>query len=248
MKNNIIFFVGGLFVGCGVGVLASKTYFEKKYEAYAEETVELMKQELMEHYIPGIMDDEDVAEINPVIYDDTEDEDKDNQDGTLSQEEIKRRLDRNRVGTNYAAVYGKMHPDSIKKNAPMKPPLDIPVEESSEDVEEEEDDEDDIDGETEFDRSHNENKGRKPRLISASAVRDLPENVDLEELLFYSEDEVLADGNTEERIFDVGALVGDCLTKYDFANSDERVIYVMNYELDTCYEVVKVDGSYDETH
>ena len=62
-------------------------------------------------------------------------------------------------------------------------------------------------------------------------------------MTYYTEDDLLV---TEENevIEDVQRLIGDALTKYDFAKNDEKVIFVQNFELNTVYEIEKVWGSY----
>lgn len=221
-KKNIIFFIGGTIIGALAGIFGTRGYFEKKYATYAEETIDSMK-DVLNRYNPSAST-EDLDGQEPVIA-----------------AETREALLRNHEATNYAAVYGKLHPDSSKKNSQV---------EVSEDVEEDpltDFDETMAHVEAEVARLEN-NKARKPKLISARAVHELDDGIDICELQFYTEDEVLADGDTEEKIHDVARLVGDCLQKYDFVNSDERTIYVMNDELDTCYEVVKIDASYEETH
>lgn len=238
-NKNIIFFIGGTVLGALAGVFGTRTYFDKKYGAMARESLEIMEEEyqrrLENNYIP-------VKTVK---------EESEGQEQITA--ETREALLRNHEGTNYAAVYGKLHPDSSHKNAHLQISRNILGNEIT--VDAIEDEEDPL---VEFDETiahveeavarHEANKGRKPRLISARAVHELPDEIDISELQFYTEDEVLADGDTEEKIHDVARLVGDCLQKYDFVNSDERTIYVMNDELDTCYEVVKINASYEETH
>lgn len=91
------------------------------------------------------------------------------------------------------------------------------------------------------------NKNKPPKIISSEAYANLPSYVDQDVLYFYSYDEILCDDN-EDPVEEPERLIGDALTKYDFTNSDERIIFVMNYALDTCYEIQKVDASWEDTH
>ena len=94
---------------------------------------------------------------------------------------------------------------------------------------------------------HQKNKSRQPKIISAEEYSNLPPSIDQNVLYFYAYDEILTEDN-EEPINDPETFIGDALTKYNFIESGERVIFVMNYSLDTCYEIQKVDASWTDTH
>lgn len=94
---------------------------------------------------------------------------------------------------------------------------------------------------------HRKNMNKPPKIISAEAYSNLPAHIDQQVMYFYSYDEVLCDEN-EEMIDEPALLVGDALIKYNFADSDERCIFVMNYATDTCYEIQKIDASWTDTH
>lgn len=87
----------------------------------------------------------------------------------------------------------------------------------------------------EYDR----NKNKPPRIISYEEAGNLAEHIRAETLFYYTENDVVTDedGNVIE---DYPRLLGDCLEKYDFVDSDEMLIFVMNYELGICYEVQKI--------
>lgn len=94
---------------------------------------------------------------------------------------------------------------------------------------------------------HRKNMNKPPKIISAEAYSNLPAYIEQEVLYFYAYDEVLCDEN-EEEIVEPEILVGNALTKYDFVDSDERILFVMNYATDTCYEIQKVDASWTDSH
>ncbi len=245
----MIFFIGGAATGVLGGVLGTKAYFEKKANERADETISEMKELIKAQYkVPA---EAEIVE-NPTEGE-NEADDASNlpskgsekaQDRSLSLEDIQTRLNENHARTDYAAVYGMVHPESQTPKKSHVPDIPEPYSED----EEPEDEEEDEPEEPPVVAYHDEHKGRKPRLISAAKVAELPDGIEIVGLQFYASDEILADENTEEIISDQYRMVGDCLTKYDFANSDERTIYVMNYELDTCFEIVKIDASYEETH
>lgn len=90
---------------------------------------------------------------------------------------------------------------------------------------------------------HERNKGRDPRIISIEAAGDLPANIDHQILYYYKYDETVTDEEGMP-IEDYERLIGGCLYKYDFVDSDERILFVLNYELDTLYEIEKLDDSW----
>lgn len=94
---------------------------------------------------------------------------------------------------------------------------------------------------------HRKNMNKPPRIISAEDYANLPSYIDQEVLYYYAYDEMLCDEN-EEPVDEPSDLIGDALEKYGFADSDERLIFVMNYATDTCYEIQKLDQSWTETH
>lgn len=243
-NDNIIFFLGGAAIGALGGFFGAKKFYEAKYKKYSDETIAEMREVLIKdlrhaYYVPPA--EEEYDGDKEVVFSDEENIE------VWDAEGVRRRLEMNHEATNYAAIYGKIHSTSIDKDGKMSVRIvDSSLEEETGD-ESEEDKEEYVDPlpDNEYAASR---KKRKPRLISAAKAHDLPEEVEIQTLYFYTEDEVIADEDTEERIDDYPLILGDCLEKYSFAESGERMIYVMNEELDTCYTVVKINGSYEDTH
>lgn len=97
--------------------------------------------------------------------------------------------------------------------------------------------------------NHQRNKNKSPKIISAEAYGELPAHIDKKVLYLYTYDETVVDeDNDDEPLTEPERLIGDALTKYDFIDNDERIIFVMNYALDTCYEIQKIDASWSDTH
>lgn len=231
MRNEPIIFIGGLVSGAIAGVTGMYFYYKKR--------IEIMEQQLIDEdkYAEDLLDRieelemnsvglaEDHAEINPI-----EDAEYDRSKGIMSEkarEEIREKLVRNYQGTtNYAAM-------SKKDNEIERDDVEDLVPETPEDEEKRANEE------------YEENKHRPPKIITAEEYGELPAGVDTETLYFFHYDEVLVDDN-EEEIDDPAVLIGDALTKYDFIESDEPVIFVMNYALNTAYEIQRVMGSYSE--
>lgn len=92
---------------------------------------------------------------------------------------------------------------------------------------------------------HERNKGRDPRIISVEAAGDLPANIDHQILYYYKYDETITD-EAGLPIEDYERLIGGCLYKYDFVDNDERILFVLNYDLDTLYEIEKLDEAWHD--
>lgn len=194
--------------------------------------------------------------------------------GVLSRQQrddIRRKLEKNYEGTtNYATQYGKIEQYIGKMEAGEVHAQIDDIEGELAEKEHPEDDEAEIDesyvdpreqehegdiGTTlpesssgadvdEFFKEHQKKKGRKPRIISVEEAANLPEYIDAMTWFYYATNDVMVDED-EEIIEDPERYIGDALTKYDFANNDEKRIFVMNYELDTCFEIMKILGSYE---
>lgn len=160
----------------------------------------------------------DQEEVNPSIEDD---------------DDIKERLmEGYEKTTNYAAMYKG-------EAANYEHPLD--------DDEEDDDEENSASLDTESTEDHLKNRNRPPKIISSDALGDVPSYFDKETLIYYFDDDVLANEEDEELV-DQETYVGDALTKYGFKNRDEEeTIHVLNYALDTLYTVQKEFKSYQST-
>lgn len=259
--KSIMIFFGGMVSGAASGVLAVRTYYKKKYEADHAALEEYYRG--VDKYARQNYDDEEDDEINPPVT---------KPGGRMSPEErkeIKEKLKRNWEGTtNYAGIY-KMKDEHMKESldneniSVMNYPLDTclncsyfdPIEKyctmSEEHVNEDDSCSDfkekiEIPEEEAFEE-HQKNKNRPPKIISAEAYGELPAYIDKEILYFFAQDEMLTEDN-EEPVEEPERLVGDALTKYGFNENDETIIFVMNYTLDTCYEIQKLDSSWTDTH
>lgn len=225
-KKNILFLIAGMAIGTASGIFGTRTFYKKKYEKIADEEVAEMSEyyeKKAEYDRPEVTVEEDEKDI------------PDRAKGMLDpskRREIKNALDKNwEETTNYAAAYKR-------KTDPVDP-------EGREEDTEEPNEEDIMTPEEEADDIHERNRNKPPKIISIEEAGALPAWVEQETLYFYSYDEVLADENHEE-ITDIERLIGDALTKYDFIDSDEKVIFVMNWAIDTCFEIQKVQASYDD--
>lgn len=243
--KSIIIFFGGVVSGAVAGILAVGTYYKKKYEK---------DHAALEEYYRGV-DKYARQDHNEEEEDDGINSPETRPGGRMTPEErkeIKEKLNRNWEGTtNYAGMYRVKDGHTEEKLAEAQHPLD-----QGEPGETDPRDEDDSCSEfkervetpeEEAFEEHQKNKNRPPKIISVEAYQDLPAYIDKEVLYFFAQDEMLTDDN-EEPVEEPERLVGDALTKYGFVDNDETIIFVMNYSLDTCYEIQKLDSSWTDTH
>lgn len=226
--KSILVFIGGLAVGTAAGVITTKKYFEEKYQQRYEEDRDQLEDyyQTIDEYarVQHDIDDLDDDEV------DTIDLDISRSGGRMSPEErleIKGKLEKNWQGTtNYAGMYDKNDQNDDGSETDQEPEP-TPEEENF--------------------NEHQKNKNRPPKIISEDAYSNLPQGVDTGVLYYFAYDETLCDEN-EEPIEDEKRFIGDALDKYGFRDNDERLIFVMNYELETAYEIQKVDANWTETH
>lgn len=214
--NKTLYFVFGTLTGAIIGGVSTYLYMKKKVDDANDEI-----NNIVEYYgLASDYEEEEDLEVNPVK--------KDGEDSDLSLQdklEIKQKLEKNyEKTTDYASMYKAMNYDH---------PLD--------------DDEEDDDSEAAVEATieHNKNKDKAPKIISVEAVGDLDSYIDHETLFFYKDDGILTTEDNEE-IHDPGYYIGDALTKYGFDENDEEIIHVMNYALDTHYEIQKVFEAYGD--
>lgn len=271
LNKSILLFIGGIAVGVAAGVLGTKKYFENKYQKRYEEDHAALEEyyQRTDEYARRSDQKEGTEDcgVDPV-------KGESRPGGRMTSEERAARKTMIKNGdsserTNYAGMY-KAHAGaaapSEQELAEKEYPYDDVCENCSyyarddetcsihkENVELDDccDDfksiyETSSPEEDAFD-DHQKNKYRSPKIISSEAYGNLPAHIEQEVLYFYAYDEVLTDDN-EEPVEEPERLVGDALTKYGFVDNEERIIFVMNYSLDTCYEIQKVDSSWTDSH
>lgn len=91
-------------------------------------------------------------------------------------------------------------------------------------------------------RQYQENKGKEPVLLEDYG--EIPPGYNEEILSFYLYSDILVDeeGTIVE---DPGRLVGDCLDKTGFADNNDKVLFVVNHEYATVYEIEKIFEEYE---
>lgn len=222
MKSKILYLGIGFVFGAVAGIFGSKMYWKKKFEGIAEEQMELSREyiEKVKGYSSDIS--EPGSEIN-------QEDDQDRSKGPLSSEErkkIKEKLNRNWEGTtNYASFY------KPKENT------------------EESDQNDDISEPERITLEHEETRDKAPEVIDVNILSTLGARWKTEVLYFYTGNEILVD-DFDNIIEEPERILGDILNKwaegeYDYMLSSQGdIIYVLNYELDTLYEIQEIQSDF----
>lgn len=90
------------------------------------------------------------------------------------------------------------------------------------------------------------NYGRAPRIVKEEDVDREHEGWDVSSLFLYSNGIVTDEDDNVIEGEELTKMLGDSLTKYNFINSDEKLIYVQCFELNTFYEINKFDKPFEE--
>ena len=153
--------------------------------------------------------------------------------------EIKAKLKKNKqVTTDYAKMYSAGELVDTKAELGEPDPEDVADGEDEEEKEER--------TASNIFNEIKKNYGRAPRIVKEEDVDETAEGWDVSSLFLYSngvvtdEDDNVIDGEALDN------MVGDCLTKYDFINSDEKLIYIQCFKLNTFYEINKFDKPFED--
>lgn len=265
--KNIVMLVSGIVIGGAAGVLGTRKYFWDKYQKRYEEDRDALEKyyNKVDEYSRENREEEDDQNAS-------EETNSRPAGRMTPEERaaIKEKLNKNWEGTtNYASMYkgDREEEDPAESEHPEEDEEEIDYdyktckycqwfENGYCNVHNEEVSEKDYC--TEYDANsllvddnaseeeqifdeHRKNIDKPPKIISAETYSNLPAHIEQEVLYFYTLDEQVTDEN-DEPIDEPELLIGDALTKFDFIESKERVIFVMNYATDTCYEIQKVDG------
>lgn len=231
--QSVLFGIGGLVIGAAAGVFGSRTYFKKKFEKVADEEIEEMKTYCDNMLRYAAHDAETMNKVSKEFGEWFEksglkEKQSSRADGMQDPEErkkVKDKLTKNWKGTtDYASRYKIKNPPE-KKFSDDQSEL--------------------VPGESEnFDYQEWKNNaiemGKTVQIISASEVGDLPSYVDHQVIFYYVLKSLFTDEDMNV-IEDPEQLVGEEVTLYDdwLSIDDDTELWVMNYELDTVYEIQK---------
>lgn len=219
--KQALFGFGGLLIGSLLGgFIGYRLGYQKAYSIFGEEA-----NESLQAYQRAVnTDNQDVSgseDENKVVSENSRD--------------AARATENNPSKTDYTGFYGKK---CGEVNG-------IPVIDTTEiENDHPNDDERAVQEMEKIEHERQENMGKPPRIISIEQAGNLPAYINSECLFYYPESDVLC---TEDgaMIDEPGLLVGQALDKYGFRDSEETQIFVMNYQLDTCYDIQKVGGLYE---
>lgn len=91
--------------------------------------------------------------------------------------------------------------------------------------------------------AHEDNKNKPPRLIREEELGELPPNIDSQTLYLYTGDGTITD-DCDNIIDEPGYLIGKVLDNINL--DEESTLFILNNELDVCYEMQIIDGDYRE--
>lgn len=237
MTKGIFGIVGSLLVGATIGGGIMYILEERKYKKIlntdGKDEIESARQKFIKERAEKAI--EQVKMITDVPFD----IDKKEEDVEYDLAEIKEKL---RNGKAKVTDYTKMYSASDLVDA-------------KNDEEDTTEDEEDVEEEDEIQEQERsaanifeslKKSTRAPRIVKEEQVDEAHEGWDVSSLFLYSNGVVT---DEEDHVIDgeeLDKMVGECLTKYDFINSNEKTIYIKCYAMETFYEITKFDKPFDE--
>lgn len=243
--NKIVTFIFGLAVG-GVGVFIGDYFYYKNKMKKIESRVVDICMDRLDYLLTPIDGDDDI----PDKYKRVRKEEPKNAEEThkLSKEDMDRirakLRDNNEKTIAYSKMYSVVPPrDLIDDQAVADAENGEPAPGEGDIIEPEEGTETKV---TNIFNEVEKNKARQPRIVKESEVDDAVEGWNVISLFLYNDGTVT---DEEDRVFndtEKEIMLGDSLTKYDFVNSDEKLIYVQCFANNTFYEVNKFDKPFEK--
>lgn len=224
MRKEVIFLCGTT-VGGVVGFLAARY----KYLAYAKKEIREMEEycSKLDRYARGRSE----VEVKTDISDGDERCDKE------IVRELRREQNQRNVSRTDYTKYSKKYDGGDNEEKEPYEDNDLKVDESEEGF-------DARSGESEIDEEaeeyHQQHFGFKPKIISETALGGIPTHYDHVCLTYYPEEDSMHDEDGFE-VENYQLLVGDCLEEYNWRENEGQpdLIFVLNFELDTVYEVTR---------
>jgi len=240
MNKEVIFAsLIGLAVGGAIGGFSAYAFTKKKYVSILNETVDNYEKLLSEAERP--FEDDVPDEYKRYIpKDESDTSDNDHKISEKDKEIIKEKL---RYNNSKTISYNQMY------NTPIKDIIDAQAESNegepdSEELEESEEEEA-IEKSVNIFEAVKKNVGRSPVIVSEEDYNDILDNHsdvwNVDNLFLYNDGTVTTEDDKVIDPEEIERTLGGTLEKYDFLNSSEKTIYVKNFELQTVYEIVKIN-------
>lgn len=238
--NKEVIFAGfiGLAVGGAIGGFSAYSFTKKKYVSILNETVDNYEKLLNE--AEQALEDDIPDEFKRYIPNESVPNDNDTKISEKDKEIIKEKL---RYNNSKTISYNQMY------NTPIKDIIDAQAEsnEGEQDSEEFEESEDEkaIEKSVNIFEAVKKNVGRGPVIVSEEDYNDILDNHtdvwSIDNLFLYNDGTVTTEDDKVIDPKEIERTLGGTLEKYDFLNSSEKTIYVKNFELQTVYEIVKIN-------
>lgn len=233
-KETIFGIIVGAVAGGAIGGFSVYGIMKKKYTKILNEQRDNYEK---------LLDDAEAFNIEDDVPDEfkrykpNEDVSSDN-DGKITENEkkvIKEKLKfNNSKTTEYAKMYSLSPSEVIDRQAEAGVP----------DPEEASNNESDEETSNIFKATQEaiSNQNRPPVIISEEHFNDFLENNslwDCETLFLYNDDTITTEDDKIIEGEELKLMLGDCLDKYGFRDSDEKIIYVQCFRLNTVYQITK---------
>lgn len=238
-KETIFVGLLGFSVGGGLGGFIAYSILKRKYTDILNKTVDNYEKLLEE---ANAFDGEDDIPDEFKRYIPNDEKKEAPKLSSEEKESIKEKLRYNNERTTaYASMYHTPIKDIIDAKAEEEPdPEEVAKEEAAEE---------------EIEKSHFDvleaikNNARKPVIISEEDFNDICDNHlgnmpgewDCSNLFLYNDDTVTGEDDHVYEGEELAKMLGDCLDKYGFRNGSETTIFVKCFELNTVYEVAKIN-------
>lgn len=212
--KSLLSFLGGVVVGAAGGIAVYNYTLRKRLDTYYAQLENQMMDEF-EHMEAQFM--EDMAKVYaPEDYEEEE-----------PPKPVEGNINLHQDTSN--AEYVRYH-EMYTQKGQMEEPDDEEMSESEQ-------------ADFEAFENHRQNNGRQPKIITNEKFSNLDSHIDKQVLIYHALNDCLCDEN-DQPIDNPEYFVGACLDQYAFRTSEETLIFVMNYRLDTAYEVQKINDEY----
>lgn len=238
-KEFIFGSILGLSVGGAIGGFTAFSLTKKKYTSILEEERKSYEK-LLEQANSAEIEDDIPDEYKRYIPGES-DTNKDEEAPKISSEEKKIIKEKLRFNNAQTIAYSNMYGSPKDK-----------IEAELDEQEEPEEDPEDIEEQAEEETTNifeaaSKASGRKPVIISEEHFNDYVDNSsawEVQDLFLYNDGTIT---NSEDKVIDedeLAVMLGDCLDKYGFRDSSEKMIYIQCFKLSTVYSIQKFEKTF----